>query len=96
MKAFKYLVLTAAGAALLGITNVRAEQLKSVTVQYGQGIAVTYFEPVAPKATNEQVHALKQAKESVAVDWKQQSVPNGSPVSYVDHEQTNVQIAPMK
>jgi hypothetical protein len=87
-------LLTAAAGTLLGIVSATAEELQSVTVQYGQGNAVTFFKPVAPDKTAGHSRTIKQ--DTVKVRWVEQGIPNGSAISYTVPENPRYEIAPLK
>jgi len=88
------LLLTAVVGALPGIVSATAEELQSVTVQYGQGNAVTFFKPVAPDKTLGHNRAIKQ--DTTKVRWVEQGIPNGSAISYTVPENPRYEVAPSK
>jgi len=93
MKTLNHLLSTAVAVASLGILSASAAELQSVTVQYGQGGTVTFFKPSAPKTTSKNGPVGNgQAK----VKWMQQSIPNGSAISYAVQERPRYDIAPLK
>jgi hypothetical protein len=88
-----HLLPTAVAVASLGILSASATELQFVTVQYGQGGTVTFFKPSASKATSKDSRVGNgQAK----VKWIQQSIPNGSAISYAVQESPRYDIAPLK
>jgi len=93
MKTLKHLLPTAVAVASLGILSASAAELQSVNVQYGQGGTVTFFKPSAPKATSKD---NRVGNGQTKVKWIQQSIPNGSAISYAVQERPRYDIAPLK
>lgn len=107
MKAVNYLSLAA--AVVLGMTltagaadqqvatsskkSATTEKLEFVTFQYGQGIEVTYVRPAEPRSALERSVG---ARKTSTTHWEQQSIPNGSPVTYAVPGHQQFEVAPVK
>jgi hypothetical protein len=107
MKAVNYLSLVAVAALTMTLTaraagqqvanpskeSTTTGQLEFVTVQYGQGIAVTFVRPIVRRSAPERSVAARKAS---TTRWEQQSIPNGSPITYAVPGHKQFEVAPVK
>ena len=107
MKAVNYLSLAAVAALAMTLTaraadqqvanpskeSATTERLQFVTVQYGQGNAVTFVRPVVRQPAPERSVAAHKAP---TTHWEQQSISNGSPITYAVPGHQQFEVAPVK
>ncbi len=87
----------AAAAAVSGLTTEASAQYQPAghfaSVQYGQGGPVAFFKPSAKQSALPN-RAAKQPQTKLR--WAQQSIPNGSVITYAISEPKPLEMAPLK
>ena len=97
MRNLSKVLLVAAVAAVCGLASQASAQYQPAgdfaSVQYGQGGPVAFFKPSA-KQTAFPSRAAK--RQQTKMNWAQQTVPNGSVITYAVGEPKLFEMAPLK